>query len=169
MVAGFTTLGWRGGEPRRLWIAQGRPGRPGRLCALLHLVYRDFHAPLTVDQWSVMLDPTVLRENIDGEAIGWAASLLRARTEPRRLLIVLADGAPVDNSTLMENGPRFLDREILRVMGEIDAAGDVTLGAVGMGHSMERYFARWRAAIDPAGLPEALAALVGAMASPDPV
>ena len=159
-IAGFTTLGWRGGEPRRRWIARGRPARPGRLAALLHLEYRSFGAPLDPKDWQVMAHPVVLRENIDGEAIRWAASKLRGRPEPRRLLIVLSDGAPVDDSTLAENGPSFLERDVLQAIANIADRGDIELAAIGIGHAVERYYPRSRRAQSPADLPAALTALI---------
>lgn len=161
--AGFTTLGWRGGEPRRRWIANGRPARPGRLCALLHLLYRPFDGSLEAADWRVMLDPAVLRENVDGEAIAWAVGSLRQRPEPVRLLIVISDGAPVDDSTLMENGPSFLERDVLRRIGDVEAADDVTVGGIGIGYRVDRYYPRSRAATDLAMLPGALADLAAEM------
>lgn len=155
-VAGFTTLGWQGGAARRRWLAKGLPGRPGRLCALLHIWYRNFDGPLAADDLDAMSHPDVLRENIDGEAIQWAISELLQREEPAKLLIVLSDGAPVDDSSITENGSNFLVRHLLGVIQEAEKSDRVRLGAIGIGHRVDEYYARTADATDLTKLPSAL-------------
>jgi cobaltochelatase CobT len=156
-ATGFTTLGWRGGAVRRKWIANGRPAYPGRLCALLDVRYKDFDGPLAEEDWRVMLHPGVLRENIDGEAILNAVERLHGRHEPRKLLVVLSDGAPVDDSTLMENGPTFLERHVRSVIAGVECRRDIALGAIGIGYAVDRYYGHSRQVADLAELPLALA------------
>src|SRR4051812_30734720 len=112
-VLGFSTAGWRGGHARLKWVKEGKPKRPGRLAALMHVVYKSTEEPpLGEEARRVMVHPDLLRENIDGEAILWAWDRLAARPEPRKILIVISDGAPVDDSTLMENGLSYLYRHL---------------------------------------------------------
>lgn len=120
-VLGFSTVGWRGGRARERWLWSGSPRRPGRLAALLHVIYQPFGSVMTDEDWTVMLHPDLLCENIDGEAIEWAVSLLADRPEPRRLLVVMSDGAPVDDATLMHNGPSYLWRHLKQIIAEADA------------------------------------------------
>lgn len=156
-VAGFTTLGWRGGAVRRKWIGAGRPAYPGRLCALLDVRYKDFDSPLAQEDWRAMLHPGVLLENIDGEAILNAVERLDGRPEPNKLLVVLSDGAPVDDSTLMENGPTFLERHVRSVIADVECRHDILLGAIGIGYAVDRYYRHSRQVADLAELPLALA------------
>ncbi|MBU6267133.1 MAG: hypothetical protein KGN34_06305 [Sphingomonadales bacterium] len=141
-ILGFTTFGWRGGMVREAWIKNGRPAYPGRLCALMHVIYQDFGSPLADDAWRTMLDPCCLFENIDGEALAWAASRIAARPQSHKLLIVVSDGAPVDDSTLLENGPGFLVRHLGHVIADYDAGQDITLAAVGIDHRVSEYYRR---------------------------
>ena len=169
-VNGFTTLGWRGGEPRRRWLAAGCPARPGRLCALLHLRYCEFDRPLADDDFRAMAHPGVLRENIDGEAIAWAATELAARPEPLKLLIVLSDGAPVDDSTIAENGVGFLVRHARAIIRDTEAAGLIRLGAVGLDHRVSEWYDYAVDTVESTALPTALATLINMLApgpSPD--
>ena len=108
-ILGFSTAGWHGGFARRDWLAAGRPRLPGRLCSLLHVIYKAADQP----EWdtrsrALMLHPDILRENIDGEALDWAAARLSTLPAPHNILIILSDGAPVDDSTLKENGDIYL-------------------------------------------------------------
>ncbi|HEY1124188.1 MAG TPA: hypothetical protein VGE65_01035 [Sphingobium sp.] len=140
-LLGYSTVGWQGGKPRQRWIEKGRPPRPGRLCALQHVIYKAG----ADDGWSEdskrwMMHPDLLRENIDGEALRWAASRLRTSPAKIKALVVVSDGAPVDDATLLANGPRYLERDILRVIGEIENVGDIRLGAVGVGFAVARYY-----------------------------
>lgn len=156
-VTGFTTLGWRGGAVRQKWIGAGRPAYPGRLCALLDVRYKDFDSPIAEEDWRAMLHPGVLRENIDGEAILHTVQRLDARPETQKLLIVLSDGAPVDDSTLMENGPTFLERHVRSVIADVECRHDIALGAIGIGYAVDRYYGHSRQVADLAELPLALA------------
>jgi cobaltochelatase CobT len=159
-LLGFTTLGWQGGEPRRHWLKAGRPERPGRLCALLHIVYQDFGSPLSERDWEVMLRPDLLRENVDGEALDWAYGLLKVRTERYKLLLVISDGAPVDDSTLMQNGGTYMERHLRSVIETIEADTSVTLAAFGVGFEVSRYYQRSASVAEIPKLPEALSGLV---------
>jgi cobaltochelatase CobT len=143
-VLGFTTATWKGGRSRARWLREGRPYRPGRLCDLLHIVYRSPDDPrASSGGWTFkpMLRPDLLKENVDGEAVTWAASRLLARERPRKLLLAISDGAPVDDSTLMANGPSILDDHLRSVLAEIDRAGRIRTAAVGIGFDVSRYYA----------------------------
>lgn len=141
-VLGFTTSSWRGGEARKSWIRNGRPPYPGRLCDLMHIVYKsaDDMGPGGRRYLGVMLQNSLLKENVDGEALLWARDRLLQRPETRRVLIVVSDGAPVDDSSLMENGPTFLERHIREVITEIESDPAISLGAVGIRHDVDRYY-----------------------------
>ncbi|HEX8302457.1 cobaltochelatase CobT-related protein [Sphingomonas sp.] len=140
-VLGFSTAGWRGGFARDKWLRSGRPRRPGRLCALLHVIYKSAGETEWLEQSKrAMLHPDLLRENIDGEALDWAASRLAALPHAHKLLIVMSDGAPVDDSTLMENGPSYLWRDMLRAISQIQNGGIMTLGALGIGYAVDRIY-----------------------------
>ena len=159
-VQGFSTVGWHGGKARQDWLWNGQPCYPGRLCALLHAEYQAYGERLTDDDWGVMLHPDILRENVDGEALEWASERLEERPEPNCLLIVLSDGAPVDDATLLHNGTDYLERHLLSVIDRIGGEGRVMLGAVGIGFAVERYYLRSRSAKDLRELPGALVGLI---------
>ncbi|KEO91423.1 hypothetical protein EH31_01795 [Erythrobacter longus] len=114
MVAGFTTVGWKGGQSRQEWHYAGRPAHPGRLCDLLHIIYHDFGEPSQSPQFEPWMH-VPLFENVDGESLRWAKGKLLSRLESKKLLIVVSDGAPVDDSTLQENGPLILERDLRMV------------------------------------------------------
>lgn len=140
-LLGYSTVGWQGGRPRLLWVGQGRPSRPGRLCALQHVIYKAG----ADDRWGDdskrwMMYPDLLRENVDGEAIRWAASRLRANPAKTKALVVVSDGAPVDDATLLANGARYLERDIFRAIDEIECAGDIRLCGVGVDFAVDRYY-----------------------------
>lgn len=144
-VLGVTTCKWRGGKSREDWIEAGKPARPGRLNDLLHLIYkRADEAPDThwADLLEALLFPPYLKENIDGEAIAWARSRLLAQPAVNRLLIIISDGAPVDDSTLAENGPSYLERHLLHVIEDIECRGDLKIIGVGIGYDMSQYISR---------------------------
>jgi cobaltochelatase CobT len=144
-ILGFTTVRWKGGRSRQRWLWRGRPRNPGRLCDLLHIVYRPADDPrASTGSWSLkpMLRPDLPKENVDGEAVEWAASRLRARPETRKILLVISDGAPVDDSTLLANGPEILDRHLRHVIAELAVSNDIRLGSVGIGFDVGRYYAR---------------------------
>ena len=144
-VLGFTTRSWRGGQSREKWSHVGRPAAPGRLCDLLHIVYRDFQNadPVASDGLRLMVDPRILKENIDGEALEWANGRLLAEEAARRVLIVISDGAPVDDSTLLFNGPNILDDHLKLVARDIIEHGDVELYGVGLHYRMFRYYPQY--------------------------
>ncbi len=144
-IAGFSTAGWHGGFARQKWLDAKRPKRPGRLCALLHISYKDFDEPEWADEsWQTMLDPNILRENVDGEAILWAEKDLLTREEQCKILIVVSDGAPVDDSTLMENGEAYLIRHLRTVIARIEAEGQIRLGAIGLNYDVSAYYRQSR-------------------------
>lgn len=137
-VLGFTTRSWKGGQSRQKWLAEGKPARPGRLCDLLHLVYGDQRL-VDEREFRLMLDPNVLRENVDGEAVQWAISRLLARDESRKLLIVVSDGAPSDDSTSAANGEWLLEAHLAAVLDEITRDRLVQIAAINVGPAASRY------------------------------
>jgi cobaltochelatase CobT len=140
-IIGFTTAGWHGGFARQEWINNGRPKYPGRLCALLHLIYKSFDdLELSNDAWRQMLNPDILRENIDGEALEFAEARLLMRPESRRVLMMFSDGAPVDDSTLTQNGPSFLYRHIIDVISRIQSEEKIELCAVGLKYRVDEWY-----------------------------
>ncbi|MEP7311234.1 MAG: cobaltochelatase subunit CobT [Pseudomonadota bacterium] len=141
-VLGYTTRRWRGGRARESWIAVDCPANPGRLTELLHVVYKPFTAPWARARHdiAVMLDPALLKENVDGEALQWAHGRLMRRTEARRILMVISDGAPLDGATLAANDPGYLDRHLRQVIAEIHARSPVELLAIGVGHDVGPWF-----------------------------
>lgn len=142
-IVGYSTAGWWGGFPRQQWMKDGQPARPGRLCALLHIVYKSFDEAEWGDHsWRAMLDPNILRENIDGETILWAALELRKRPEERKILVIVSDAAPVDDSTLFENGEEFLMRHLVAVVSEVEEANDIDLYAIGVGTPVHSIYAK---------------------------
>jgi cobaltochelatase CobT len=142
-VLGFTTSQWRGGRSRKRWAWHLRPRRPGRLNDILHIVYNsaDDHRAST-GRWDIrqMLRPDLPKENIDGEAILWAAKRLRALPQSKKYLIVLSDGAPVDDSTLAANGLTYLNDHLRVVVNSIVEAGDIDLSAISIGHDTDDIF-----------------------------
>ena len=157
-ILGFTTRSWRGGNSRRAWKWAGRPRNPGRLCDLLHIVYRSAHDTVPGVPWSIrnLLRDDLLKENVDGEAVEWASKRLRARPEGRKILIVVSDGAPVDDSTLTENSSDFLDRHIREVISTLKEAGDIQTAAIGIDHNVQRYYPLCIVVAGPDGLAKAV-------------
>ncbi|WP_423141707.1 cobaltochelatase CobT-related protein [Parablastomonas sp. CN1-191] len=144
-VLGFTTADWRGGRSRRRWKWRFRPRNPGRLNDLLHVVYRDVSDNrVSTGGWIYrqMLRADLPKENIDGEAIEWAASRLRAIPRKRKILIVLSDGAPVDDSTLNENGPEFLADHLQNVVEDLKSESDIEIAAFGIGFACHHFYPR---------------------------
>lgn len=142
-VLGFTTASWRGGRPRRRWKWLLRPRQPGRLCELLHIVYRDGDEEGSeISQAAIrsMLRPDLPKENIDGEAVVWAAGRLLARPEAAKTLVVLSDGSPVDDSTQQANGTLYLDTHLQSVLASIRREGQIRIGAVGIGHDVGGWY-----------------------------
>ncbi|HZT52495.1 MAG TPA: cobaltochelatase subunit CobT [Stellaceae bacterium] len=143
-ILGFTTRAWKGGQAREKWIAAGKPPNPGRLNDLRHIVYKAADAPWRRARRSLglMLREGILKENIDGEALIWAHDRLLARTEQRRILMVISDGAPVDDSTLSVNPGNYLERHLREVIAQIERTSPVQLVAIGIGHDVTRYYHR---------------------------
>jgi len=143
-ILGFTTRAWKGGQSRERWIGAGKPPNPGRLNDLRHIVYKAADAPWRRARRSLglMLREGILKENIDGEALIWAHERLRARPEQRRILMVISDGAPVDDSTLSVNPGNYLEKHLREVIHDIERLGEVELTAIGIGHDVTRYYRR---------------------------
>jgi cobaltochelatase CobT len=143
-ILGFTTRAWKGGQARENWLAEGRPPMPGRLNDLRHIVYKAADAPWRRARTSLglMMREGLLKENIDGEALLWAHSRLIARPEDRKILMVISDGAPVDDSTLSVNSGSYLEKHLRQVIGWIESKSPVQLVAIGIGHDVTRYYAR---------------------------
>ena len=142
-VLGFTTAGWKGGQSAGDWAKAGRPPQPGRLNDLLHIVYKSADEPLrrARNNLVAMLSSDLLKENVDGEALAWAARRLAPRPEARRVLIVISDGAPVDQATLEANADkRILDRHLRAVIAAIEKAGQIELAAIGIKHDVGDYY-----------------------------
>ncbi|WP_277968836.1 cobaltochelatase subunit CobT [Sphingomonas echinoides] len=143
-ILGFTTRAWKGGQSRETWLAAGRPPQPGRLNDVRHIVYKKADEPWrrARNSLGLMMREGLLKENIDGEALLWAHSRLIARPEERKILMVISDGAPVDDSTLSVNSGSYLERHLRQVIGWIEAKSPVELAAIGIGHDVTRYYAR---------------------------
>ncbi len=143
-ILGFTTRAWKGGQAREKWIADGKPVRPGRLNDLRHIVYKNADAPWrrARKNLGLMLREGLLKENIDGEALMWAHTRLISRPEHRRILMVISDGAPVDDSTLSVNPGNYLERHLREVIAYIENRSPVELVAIGIGHDVTRYYRR---------------------------
>ncbi len=141
-ILGFTTRAWKGGQARERWLAEGRPAKPGRLNDLRHIVYKTADAPWrrARKNLGLMMREGLLKENIDGEALMWAHHRLLGRPEDRRILMVISDGAPVDDSTLSVNSGNYLERHLRQVIGWIEGKSPVELIAIGIGHDVTRYY-----------------------------
>ncbi|HEX7876089.1 MAG TPA: cobaltochelatase subunit CobT [Sphingobium sp.] len=143
-ILGFTTRAWKGGQSREDWLAAGRPPMPGRLNDLRHIIYKKADEPWRRARRNLglMMREGLLKENIDGEALLWAHSRLIARNEERRILMVISDGAPVDDSTLSVNSGTYLERHLRQVIEWIENRSPVQLVAIGIGHDVTRYYRR---------------------------
>lgn len=143
-ILGFTTKAWKGGSAREHWITEGKASNPGRLNDLRHIIYKGADTPLRRARRSLglMLREGLLKENIDGEALMWAHDRLVARSEQRRILMVISDGAPVDDSTLSVNRSNYLERHLREVIDYIQTKSPVELLAIGIGHDVTRYYQR---------------------------
>jgi cobaltochelatase CobT len=141
-ILGFTTAAWKGGRAYQDWIRSEKPGHPGRLNELRHLVYKSFDEPVRKAAYNLglMLKDGLLKENIDGEALQWAHRRLIARPVERRILCVISDGAPVDDATLSANGRKFLDHHLRSVIADIQSSSPVELTAIGIGHDVSNYY-----------------------------
>jgi len=143
-ILGFTTRAWKGGQSREAWLAGGKPAQPGRLNDLRHIVYKKADEPYrhARKNLGLMMREGLLKENIDGEALLWAHARLLARSEDRRVLMVISDGAPVDDSTLSVNNAGYLEQHLRKVIDWIERQSPVQLVAIGIGHDVTRYYRR---------------------------
>ena len=143
-ILGFTTRAWKGGLSREKWLAQGREMQPGRLNDLRHIVYKSADAPWrrTRENLGLMMKEGLLKENIDGEALEWAHRRLLGRREQRKILMVISDGAPVDDSTLSVNPANYLEKHLRDVIAMVEKRKAVELLAIGIGHDVTRYYQR---------------------------
>jgi cobaltochelatase CobT len=143
-ILGFTTRAWKGGQSRERWVQEGKQRNPGRLNDLRHVVYKAADQPWRRARRNLglMLREGLLKENIDGEALEWAYKRLLLRTERRRILMVISDGAPVDDSTLSVNPGNYLERHLRKVIAEVEGREAVELIAIGIGHDVTRYYRR---------------------------
>jgi cobaltochelatase CobT len=150
-ILGFTTRAWKGGQAREAWLRAGKPGAPGRLNDLRHIVYKGADSPWRRSRRNLglMLREGILKENIDGEAILWAHQRLINRPEQRRILMVISDGAPVDDSTLSANPGNYLERHLREVIDHVENRSPVELLAIGIGHDVTRYYRRAVTISDP--------------------
>jgi cobaltochelatase CobT len=143
-ILGFTTRAWKGGMSREKWLAEGRPAQPGRLNDLRHIVYKAADAPWrrTRENLGLMMKEGLLKENIDGEALEWAHGRMLRRPEARKVLMVISDGAPVDDSTLSVNAANYLEKHLRDVIAMVEKKKAVELIAIGIGHDVTRYYGR---------------------------
>jgi len=157
-ILGFTTRAWKGGQAREAWLAAGKPANPGRLNDLRHIIYKAADAPWRRSRRNLglMMREGLLKENIDGEALAWAYSRLAVRPEQRKILMMISDGAPVDDSTLSVNPGNYLERHLRYVIEEIETRSAVELIAIGIGHDVTRYYRRAVTITDPSELAGAM-------------
>lgn len=150
-ILGFTTREWKGGRPRETWLSSGRPAHPGRLNELRHIIYKTADQPWrrARKNLGLMMREGLLKENIDGEALLWAYGRLLQRTEQRRILMVISDGAPVDDSTLSTNIANYLEQHLRDVIRWIEHAAAIELLAIGIGHDVTQYYRRAVTLTDP--------------------
>ncbi len=143
-ILGFTTRAWKGGQSREAWLQAGKPANPGRLNDLRHIIYKAADAPWRRARRNLglMMREGLLKENIDGEALAWAHGRLVNRSEQRKILMMISDGAPVDDSTLSVNAGNYLERHLRHVIEEIETRSPVELIAIGIGHDVTRYYRR---------------------------
>jgi cobaltochelatase CobT len=173
-ILGFTTRAWKGGQSREAWLAAGKPAAPGRLNDLRHIIYKSADAPWrrARKNLGLMMREGLLKENIDGEALDWAHKRLLARTEQRRILMMISDGAPVDDSTLSVNPGNYLERHLRYIIEEIETRSPVELIAIGIGHDVTRYYRRAVTIVDAeelgGAMTDKLAELFEENAAPEP-
>ena len=143
-ILGFTTKNWKGGQSRELWNKNGKPKTPGRLNDLRHIIYKsaDTQWRQAKNNLGLMLKEGLLKENIDGEAILWAFNRLKKRSEERKILMVISDGAPVDDSTLSVNSGDFLEKHLKKIVKFIEDKTETEILAIGIGHDVSRYYNR---------------------------
>ncbi len=143
-ILGFTTKAWKGGKSREEWIKKGKPSNPGRLNDLRHIIYKAGDAPWrrTKKNLGLLLREGILKENVDGEALQWAYNRLEYRSEKRKILIVISDGAPVDDSTLSVNPGNYLEKNLRDIILKIENKSNVELISIGIGHDVSRYYTK---------------------------
>jgi cobaltochelatase CobT len=143
-ILGFTTKNWKGGKSREFWSKEGKQKKPGRLNDLRHIIYKgaDTHWRQCKNNLGLMLKEGLLKENIDGEAISWAFNRLKKRKEERKILMVISDGAPVDDSTLSVNSGDFLEKHLKKIVKFIEEKTETEILAIGIGHDVSRYYSR---------------------------
>ena len=143
-ILGFTTRAWKGGKARDRWMQDGRPKHPGRLNDIRHIIYKAADAPMrrTRKNMGLMLKEGILKENIDGEALVWAYNRIAKRVEARKIIMVISDGAPVDDSTLSVNPSHILEQDLRNVIDWVERKSNVQLRAIGIGHDVTRYYRR---------------------------
>ncbi|MDF2231990.1 cobaltochelatase subunit CobT [Albimonas sp. CAU 1670] len=170
-VLGFTTRAWKGGQSREQWLQAGRPQAPGRLNDLRHIIYKPADAPWrrVRDNLGLMMKEGLLKENIDGEALEWAHRRLEKRPEQRRILMVISDGAPVDDSTLSVNASNYLEKHLRDVIAMIERKKQVELLAIGIGHDVTRYYNRAVTITDVDQLAGAMTEQLAALFDTDPM
>ncbi|MDM7457833.1 MAG: cobaltochelatase subunit CobT, partial [Paracoccus sp. (in: a-proteobacteria)] len=169
-ILGFTTRAWKGGQSREAWLAGGRPAQPGRLNDLRHIIYKHADAPWrrVRPNLGLMMKEGLLKENIDGEALEWAHRRLLKRPEARKILMVISDGAPVDDSTLSVNPANFLERHLRDVIAMVERKRAVELLAIGIGHDVTRYYQRAVTITDAEQLAGAMTEQLAALFDSDP-
>ena len=143
-ILGFTTKAWKGGKSREKWIKNGKPSSPGRLNDLRHIIYKAADSPWrrSKKNLGLLLKEGILKENVDGEALSWAYKRLLHRNEKRKILVVISDGAPVDDSTLSVNPGNYLEKNLRETINEIEKNDNVELIAIGIGHDVSRYYSK---------------------------
>ncbi|MEP5091099.1 MAG: cobaltochelatase subunit CobT, partial [Paracoccaceae bacterium] len=169
-ILGFTTRAWKGGQAREAWLSGGRPGQPGRLNDLRHIVYKSADAPWrrTRPNLGLMMKEGLLKENIDGEALEWAHRRMAGRPESRKILMVISDGAPVDDSTLSVNPANYLEKHLRDVIAMVERRRAVELLAIGIGHDVTRYYDRAVTITDVEQLAGAMTEQLAALFDNDP-
>ncbi len=170
-ILGFTTRAWKGGQSREAWLAAGKPANPGRLNDLRHIIYKSADAPWrrARKNLGLMMREGLLKENIDGEALDWAHKRLLARSEQRKILMMISDGAPVDDSTLSVNPGNYLERHLRWVIEEIETRSPVELLAIGIGHDVTRYYRRALTIVDAEELGGAMTEKLAELFDKEPV
>jgi cobaltochelatase CobT len=169
-ILGFTTRAWKGGTSREEWLAEGRKQQPGRLNDLRHIIYKQADAPMrrTRDNLGLMMKEGLLKENIDGEALEWAHRRMLARREQRKILMVISDGAPVDDSTLSVNPSNYLEKHLRDVIAMVEKRKAVELLAIGIGHDVTRYYDRAVTITDAEQLAGAMTEQLASLFDSDP-
>jgi cobaltochelatase CobT len=167
-ILGFTTAAWKGGQSREQWLRDdNRAAAPGRLNDLRHIIYKSGDTPWRRARGNLgaMLKEGLLKENIDGEALVWAAQRLARRPEARKILLVISDGAPVDDATLANAPGTYLEQHLRQVIGTIETSGAIELRAIGIGHDVRRYYSKAITIADVAALGPTLVGQLGELFS----